>query len=65
MNLQLRERLGQAAFEQSSFVEKSVTWGSVDEQVREEYRNIAETVAIELAQVTLPALQGLAFAFTC
>jgi hypothetical protein len=64
MNPELREMLGKAAFEAVESINEKYTWETASEEVRENFRTEAQAVALALAQVTLPALQGLAFAFT-
>jgi hypothetical protein len=64
MNPELRELLGKAAFEAVESINEKYTWETASEEVRENYRTEAEAVALALAEVALPALQSLAFAFT-
>jgi hypothetical protein len=65
MNPELREMLGKAAFNAVAFGrDDEYNWETASEEVRENFRTEAQAVALALAEVTLPALQSLVFAFT-
>ncbi len=65
MNPELREMLGKAAFSAMATGQSDeYTWETASEEVRENFRTGAQAVALILAEVTLPALQSLALAFT-
>ncbi len=66
MNPELREMLGKAAY-QAAIEENGPGvewWDELSDHTKENYRSMACAIALALAEVALPALQSLAFAFT-
>jgi hypothetical protein len=62
MNQELREHLGKVAYAQSSFAHAG-SWEYASEELREEYRRVAEASAQELAGMLVSPIQQMFQAF--